>query len=163
MAKKYSKTYTHDEAVTILKGTPLFRDRVVGDLVDSVGEIDYDYMNAIADVCDEAGVPLFSYTHSWPRIDRQLIPDNYMLNASVESVEDAFDAIDQGWDVCITSDDIVEGTIINGKRVVTCPAQTRAGVTCASCKLCSKPRTSIIRFLIHGIARNKARKAVTSA
>lgn len=163
MAKKYSRSYTHDEAVAVIAGSPLFRDRVVGDLVDSVGNIDYDYMNSIAAVCDEAAVPLFSYTHSWPSIDRSRVPDNYMLNASVESVNDASDAIDQGWDVCITSDDIVEGTIINGKRVVTCPAQTRENVTCASCKLCSKPRTSIIRFLIHGIARNKARKAVTNA
>lgn len=163
MAKKYSKTYTHDEAVATLRGATLFRDRVVGDLVDSIGDIDYDYMESISDVCAELDIPAFSYTHSWSSIDHSRIPDNYMLNASVESVNDASDAIDQGWDVVITSDDIEEGTIINGKRVVTCPAQTRDGVTCASCKLCSKSRTSVVRFRVHGIATNKARAAISNA
>lgn len=162
MAKKFSRSYTRAEAVDTIKGATLFRDRVVGDLVND-GEIDYNYINEIAAVCDEANVPLFSYTHSWPVIERDRIPANYMLNASVESVQDAADAISQGWDVCITSDDIKEGTIINGRRVVTCPAQTRENVTCASCKLCSKPRKSIVRFLTHGIAKNKARKAIENA
>ena len=162
MATKYSKTYTHDEAVEKIKGATLFRDRVVGDLVNSIGEIDYDYMNEISAVCEEADVLAFSYTHSWDSIDISLVPHNYMLNASVESVEDAVVAIDQGWDVVITNDDIEEGSIINGKRVVTCPAQTRDGVTCASCKLCSKKRKSIVRFLVHGIAKNKARKAIAA-
>jgi len=38
-----------------------------------------------------------------------------------------------------------------GRTVFVCPAQTRKGVTCQSCQVCSRPnRTSIVGFLAHG-------------
>jgi hypothetical protein len=163
MAKKYARTYTIAEAVNKIKGAPLFRDRVVGDVVKD-GEIDYEYLTNIGIVCREANVPAFSYTHAWEQIDRERIPDNYVMNASTESVSEATRAISLGFPTVITNDNVREGEMINGKRVVTCPAQTRDNVTCATCKLCSKPqRAAIVRFLVHGIARNKARKAIDNA
>lgn len=160
MAKKFAKTYTIDEAVAKLRGAKLFRDRVVGDVVSN-GEIDYDYIENISIACSRAGVPAFSYTHAWESMNRNRIPDNYVMNASTESVSDATRAISLGFPTVITNDDVREGEMISGKRVVTCPAQTRDNVTCATCKLCSKPeRKALVRFLVHGIARNKARNAI---
>ncbi len=142
----------------------MLRDRVVGDIADINGDVDYDYLDAIAYVADAAGVPLFSYTHMWDKIDLDKLPPNYVMNASTESVADAERAVMLGFPTVITSDNVEEGAMIAGKRVVTCPAQTREGVTCQSCKLCSKPqRKSVVRFLVHGIARNKARKAIDNA
>ena len=162
MAKKYSKSYTHAEAAETLRGATMFRDRVVGDCSTADGLVDYDYINSIADVCAELDIPAFSYTHMWQDMDVTRIPSNYVMNASTESIAEAAMAVDLGFPTVITSDDIAEGTIINGKRVVTCPAQTRDNVTCATCKLCSKSRSSIIRFLVHGIAKNKARNAIAA-
>lgn len=45
-----------------------------------------------------------------------------------------------------------------GRRVVTCPAQTRDNVTCQSCGLCARKNRNgvIIGFLAHGASRRKA-------
>jgi hypothetical protein len=45
-----------------------------------------------------------------------------------------------------------------GRRVVVCPAQTRTGVTCLSCRLCARNRTSVVGFLSHGSQRKRADK-----
>jgi hypothetical protein len=43
-----------------------------------------------------------------------------------------------------------------GNKVVVCPAQTREGITCKTCQLCSRGnRSVIIGFLAHGYAKNK--------
>jgi len=68
-----------------------------------------------------------------------------------------------GFPVVVANDDLAEGEMIAGKRVVTCPAQTRDDVTCMSCGLCAKPhRAAVVRFLIHGMARKKAARAVSA-
>jgi len=39
---------------------------------------------------------------------------------------------------------------------MVCPAQTREGVTCATCKLCSRAnRSVIVGFIPHGGAKKK--------
>ena len=52
-----------------------------------------------------------------------------------------------------------------GRKVVTCPATYKDGITCASCKLCAEQRLLkngkervIIGFPAHGVAKNKAEK-----
>jgi len=165
MATKYAKDTSIEEAVNKVKGASLFRDRVVGDVADDAGMVDYAYIDAVALVGELADVPVFSYTHMYNDMDIERIPTNYVMNASTETVGDAARAIDLGFPTIITNDNVVDGDLINGKRIVTCPAQTRDDVTCKSCKLCSKPSTRkyVIRFLVHGIARNKARKAIENA
>jgi len=38
-----------------------------------------------------------------------------------------------------------------GRRVITCPAQLREGITCKTCRLCSRSdRTVVVGFLAHG-------------
>lgn len=163
MAKKYSSSWSMAQIYNKIKGAPLFRDRVVGDVMNG-DEVDYEYLRVIGVAAKAADVPVFSYTHAWANMDRSRIPDNYVMNASTESVSEATRAISLGFPTVITNDDVREGEMIAGKRVVTCPAQTRDNVTCATCKLCSKPqRKALVRFLVHGIARNKARTAIEKA
>lgn len=51
-----------------------------------------------------------------------------------------------------------------GRLVVVCPAQTREGVTCASCQLCANPtrRGVVVGFLAHGASRRAAEAIVTN-
>ena len=43
-----------------------------------------------------------------------------------------------------------------GNKIVVCPVQSREGVTCKTCKLCSRgDRSVIIGFRSHGYAKNK--------
>ena len=46
-------------------------------------------------------------------------------------------------------------TTPKGRRVVVCPAQIKDGVTCSTCKLCSKQRSFIVAFIAHGTQKKK--------
>lgn len=178
MADKYSRTMTREEVTAKLrerpknptrKVLPIVRDRVVGDVVtvgaDGAIVFDIDYVESIADVVTAENLTPFGYSHAWRRmtaddVDRTRA-SGYVLNASCETVGDVEEAIGMGLPATVANDDIAEGTMIAGKRVVTCPAQTRENVDCASCGLCAKPdRKAVIRFEIHGTAKRKAQASV---
>lgn len=51
-----------------------------------------------------------------------------------------------------------------GNRAVVCPAQYRAGITCASCGLCqARPEHIAIAFLAHGTSWRAAERAIAAA
>lgn len=173
MADTLSGYMTEDQAVAKAskgkaKDARWMRDRVVGDIVTADGAIDHAYVRFIARVAKRLDLKPFGYTHAMDRITRadvrKINATGYVLNASTETAEGAARAVSLGMPTTIANDDIPEGTIIAGKRVVTCPAQTRDGVSCATCGLCAKPqRAAIVRFRIHGTAARKARAAVHQA
>ncbi len=43
-----------------------------------------------------------------------------------------------------------------GRRVVVCPAIARDDVTCATCQLCQRQRSTIVGFPAHGSGKRKA-------
>ena len=43
-----------------------------------------------------------------------------------------------------------------GRRVVICPATQREGVTCATCQLCQRQRSTIVGFPAHGSGKRAA-------
>lgn len=145
------------------------RDRVVGDVITPEGILDRDYIAGVARVATENGLLAFGYTHAWRSFT---LPDlvwlrrlpGYVMNASTETIGDAKTALLAGLPVTIVNDDVPEGMMVAGKRIITCPAETRKDVTCASCGLCAKPdRSAIIRFTTHGTAASMARAAVAAA
>ena len=174
-AERHAKTVTRDDvAATLRKASPtarFLRDRVVGDVVtvDASGVVTFDlqYVETIGELAADAGLRAFGYSHAWRRMSpadvAAVAASGYVLNASCETVGDVADAIALGLPATIANDDVAEGTIINDRRVVTCPAQTRDDVTCASCGLCARPeRKSVVRFRIHGTARRKAAASVAA-
>lgn len=169
LADKYANEHNESSMTAVLskarKAARIVRDRVVGDLLDTDGNVDYAYMRAIAAAARVNGLRVFGYTHvPLERLDLDSVPENYVLNISTETPDGAAAAIRAGFDAVMVNDDIAEGTMIEGKRIVTCPAQTREGITCATCGLCSKKnRKSIIRFLTHGAGKRKAAQAVRKA
>ena len=177
LAQKYSRPWvSFDELrARLAKGLKpsarFLRDRVVGDVIADDGSVDHDYVGAIAALAHSFGLIPFGYSHAWRRFTREDIRRfqdiGYVMNASCETREDIREAINLGMPVTIASDHVDDGETFTApdgsvRRIVTCPAQTRESVTCASCGLCARGnRAAVVRFHIHGTARKRAEKAVT--
>lgn len=152
----------------------VMRDRVIGDLLDARGRIDIGHVLAIVSLARairrvRPGEPIVpgGYTHLWPRFTARMVrivrASGYVLNASCETLQDVQDALARGLPATIASDTVAEGTRIGGKRIVTCPAQRDARVTCMTCRLCYRwDRPTVPRFLLHGPAARLAREAVAA-
>jgi hypothetical protein len=51
-----------------------------------------------------------------------------------------------------------------GRKVVVCPAQKRQGVTCATCKLCSRgDRSVIVGFIPHGMSKKRVAQIASAS
>lgn len=170
LAVKHQAQMTEDEAYAKIAkgmkpGTRLMRDRVVGDIVTPDGQIDHGYVSMIASVAQRLGITAFGYTHAHaemtPEDAAKIADTGYVLNYSAETPAGVERAVSLGMPVVIANDDVEEGAMIAGRRVLTCPAQTHEGMDCARCGLCAKPqRKAVIRFLLHGAAVKRARRAV---
>lgn len=171
-AAKYSGTWTVKDAIDhvnnyAVRSARYLRDRVVGDVVGDDGQVDRDYIAAISAVGRGTDLTVFGYTHMW----KQFTPDDvafiqgegYVMNASTETEDDVLRALELGLPVVIVNDELEDGDLLVGRRIVTCPAEEREDVKCASCGLCAKPdRQVIVRFHPHGTAENKARAALAA-
>jgi hypothetical protein len=108
----------------------------------------------------------FTYTHKPPLLGRNaraIVDANvagFTVNLSANSLShaDELKSYDLGPVVSIVPEGTPEkGVTPKGHRFVICPAQTREGVTCSSCKLSSRSdRSVIVAFLPHGSASRKA-------
>lgn len=169
-ARRYSTSVSVEEATWKVRlgmepGARLLRDRVVGDVVTPEGTLDRGYIAGIAQVALDNALTAFGYTHAWRRFTLSdlawLRKSGYVMNCSTETPGAAATALLTRLPVVIVNDDVDEGSMIGDKRVITCPAEVRDDVTCASCGLCAKSdRQVIIRFTTHGTAVAKARLAV---
>lgn len=165
----FMRDWTVPELVAHLKSRPswpFLRDRVAGDVLklDSQ-EVDIDYLQMVIDVSRQVEMTPFGYTHAWKMVAEviELLDDGgYTMNASCDTTRDVEHAVDLGLPVTIVSDTLVDGDMVAGLRVVTCPFETR-GVQCKDCRLCIRPgarRKYIVRFHPHGTGIAKARAAL---
>lgn len=156
----------------------LWRHNQAGDLPGQGDEIDRDALGALVAVNAYADARGFTYTHKpllgdARRRNRRLIADcnksGFTINASANGLghadEIAAAAEAEGLRIPICSvvpaDAPASGLTPAGRRFIVCPAQQREGVTCASCRLCSRAdRSVIVAFRAHGAARRKAEKAI---
>lgn len=151
------------------RGARYLRDRVLGDVLNTRGRLDRGYITSVSQVARNVDVVPFGYTHAWRNFtgdDVAFMRDQgYVMNASTETLDDVEQAVGLGLDVAIVNDDLPDGTMIAGKRLVTCPNVTHPGVTCASCGLCAKPdRLALVRFFTHGSVgvRRRAQRTIAS-
>lgn len=110
------------------------------------------------------GGRVWTYTHRW----REVSPFAWGLIsvlASVETTEQAFDAIEKGYVPAITVDRFLKhrAHVREGLKIVPCPAQTK-GRTCAECRLCLEDnlppgKKVAVAFALHGQKQNRAREA----
>lgn len=150
--------------IEALPDNQLWRHNAAGDLPGKGNRINHRALARI--VRANKGKRGFTYTHKPPLFARnaraivQANEDGFTVNLSANSLShaDELKSYDLGPVVSIVPDGTPEsGTTPKGNKFVICPAQTREGVTCSSCKLCSRSdRSVIVAFLPHGSASRKA-------
>lgn len=155
LAKKYGKS-TKQAFARLLRDTPF--KAVVRHLVS--GDLTPDYIEeANAFHAERTDLEGYGYTHKWRDLTPTLF-EGWTMNASCETTKDVEKAIANGWQAVITSpsDDLLHGTRIAGRKVVTCPNQRTEAVKCSDCRLClsDTPTRPVIEFIMHGtsVAKN---------
>ena len=104
----------------------------------------------------------YTYTHRYSDFGVYDFPENLVVNASCDSVEDIHAAQALGWPTVTTTSatDTRKRWEQDGVTFLTCPAQT-AGLTCAQCRLCmKKDRKFTIAFRAHGTAKKRVKDVV---
>lgn len=111
------------------------------------------------------GGAVWAYTHRWREIGARLFHPHLAVLASVESGQDAAEAIRAGYVPALVVDTFhgkraqrVPG-LPRGWKVIPCPAE-RGARTCVECRLCFDTeklmgRKRAIGFELHGAQRNK--------
>lgn len=172
-AEKRASVMTVADAIreindTAPRSAKYLRDRVVGDVIGENGGLDRDYIAAISAVGRGTDLTVFGYTHAWKRFTPEDVAfiraEGYVMNASTETEAGVRQAIDLGMPVVMVNADLADGTMVAGRRLITCPAELREDVKCATCGLCAKPdREVIVRFTPHGTVVKRAHAALAAA
>jgi hypothetical protein len=108
-----------------------------------VGDCSTDYAAKIVSSAsrryqERHGKRVYTYTHAWRKVDRQSWRGVSVL-ASCEAPSHIADARARGYAAAIVVErfkDTKAYSLDNGEKVIPCPAQTKKGVTCETCKLC---------------------------
>lgn len=110
------------------------------------------------------GGKVWTYTHAWRTVSRSNWGMTSVL-ASVESASELKEAIKAGYApaLIVPYHDSPKASIINGVKMIPCPAQTKESVGCADCRLCMDAdglvkRNSGISFAAHGVKRTSLSK-----
>ena len=153
----------------------LFRHNIAGDIaIEGTSLVDVNRVDAIAkaiaDTNETVGNVLQGYTYTHCTIDinaSNIIHDaaskSFLINASCETVQEVKHAKSFGINAVIASIDPKEtAKELNamGMHGVQCPAQTKDGVSCDSCRLCARNRDVVVIFEVHGTASKKAAKVI---
>lgn len=161
------RVYGFDELLYLIRSLPpgsMWRHNVAGDLPsNNKTTIDASALRAIVEA--NSGRRGFTFTH-YDVLDnlanRQVIAEansnGFTVNLSANSLGHA-DALA---DLRIAPVTVVvpAGAIENvrtpkGRTVVICPINTHPGITCASCGLCSRQRSTIVGFPASGGLKHK--------
>lgn len=147
----------------------LWRMNVAGDLPHTDGIIDTEKMVRLVDAnINKRG---FTYTHHDPRkrknanIIRYANNFGFTINLSANNVSEVDALVDLRVGPVVTV--LPENQTSNlmtakGRTIVVCPATQRDDVTCATCKLCSVPKRSVVvGFPAHGVNKKKAEHIAT--
>jgi len=146
----------------------LWRHNQAGDLPGDGDKIDGVALAQLAKAND--GRRGFTYTHKPSRganlrAIRSANRDGFVVNLSANSIQHADKLAELGLPVAavVPQSSPDRFTTPAGNKVVICPAQRVAGLSCDKCRLCAKGnRTFIIGFRPHGTGARKV-EAITSA
>jgi len=156
---------TFCDTIADLPDGQLWRHNQAGDLPLRDGKIDGVAMIKLWTA--NSGKRGFTYTHhdmadaSNRRIVKQANRVGFTVNLSAESLleADKLHALGIGPVVTLIPEtDVKTLTTQAGNTVVVCPATYRDDVSCATCQLCQRQRSSIVAFPVHGTSKKKAHK-----
>ena len=148
------------KAIDSLTGSRPLRIHVSGDARTT--EAARTLASAAAFYTNKAGMPVWTYTHSWREVARSAWGGVSVL-ASVHSVGQAWRAIANGYApaMVVPKHESNKATTVDGLKLIPCPAQTTPTVKCTDCKLCWKDgwlhsQKAVITFAAHGGSKRKA-------
>jgi hypothetical protein len=144
------------ERVAALPDGELWRYAIAGDLPGRGGRVNRRELRQL--VRANRGRRGFTYSHKRGAAALAAIRDanaaGFTVNLSADDAGEADElaATGAGPVVVVVPEDAPErSTTPAGRPIVVCPAQTRDGVTCASCQLCQRvDRAVIVGFRAHG-------------
>lgn len=152
------------ETIEALPVGQLWRHNVAGDLPGHNENINAAMLGEL--VAANIGKRGFTYTHKTNN------PDNFQwikaanqwgftVNLSANNLEhaDQLAALEIGPVVTVLPIDAPKTTTTpNGRTVVACPATYLHHISCDTCQLCQRQRTTIIGFPAHGTGKAKAQR-----
>lgn len=157
------------EAITTLPQGQLWRHNQAGDLPGLNGAIDSQALGELVQA--SRGKRGFTYTHkpvlgsdAQAQSNREAVQQanqaGFTINLSGNNLEHADALCDLGIAPVATvlpSEQNTNCATPKGRKVVICPATQRENVSCATCKLCSVSRRSVIvGFPAHGTYKKQA-------
>lgn len=158
--------------VASLPAGQLWRHAVAGDL-PGVGEaLDRQRLRQLAEA--NVGKQGFTFTHKRleSSFDKACVSvankQGFTINLSADTLQQADERaqLEVGPVAVVLPSDAPHRGLRTpaGRPVVVCPAQTRPGATCASCRLCARPgRTGVVGFLAHGSMKRTVNKIVATS
>ena len=159
-------------SVRKLRARTLWRHNQAGDLPGSGGKIDVEALAQL--VSANRGKDGFTYTHynvTHNAANRDAVraanAGGFTVNLSGNNLTHADALADTGaGPVVVVLPSSVSGNqklaTPAGRVVVVCPATYRDDVTCASCGLCQRQRSSIVGFPAHGVSKRRVDALVTA-
>jgi hypothetical protein len=146
---------TFVDQIAALPDGQLWRHNQAGDLPGDGSTVDPVALGEL--VAANRGRRGFTYTHyrdseslAWVRHANAW---GFTVNLSANDLSDADMLADTGAGpvVVVLSSDQTDNTVTpSGRRVVVCPATQRDDVSCATCQLCQRQRSTIVGFPAHG-------------
>ena len=145
-----------------------FRHNQAGDLPGDNNQINASMLRQLSSAIASRALRAWTYTHkpltsSNLAAIREANASGFAVNLSADNLAEADRKASTGLPTVVILPRSAPATVYTpeGRKVVTCPAQTRPGATCASCMLCAKVnRSVIVGFRAHG---STARAAETIA
>ena len=141
--------------ITSLPDGQLWRHNQAGDLPGDGATVDPVRLGQL--VAANIGRRGFTYSHyrdgaslSWIKTANEY---GFTVNLSANDLHDADRLADTGAGpvvVVLPSTQTENTTTPAGRRVVVCPATQRDDVSCATCQLCQRQRSTIVGFPAHG-------------
>ena len=112
------------------------------------------------------GGSVWTYTHAWKNVSRELWGKDVSILASVDNKEELNAARAQGYAVCTVVPEFKNGAKVweeNGFKFLPCPAQINKDMTCVKCRLCFRDEflaknNYVISFAAHGTGTSKIKK-----
>jgi len=146
---------TFVDQIAALPDGQLWRHNQAGDLPGNGSTVDPVALGEL--VAANRGRRGFTYTHyrdadslAWVRHANAW---GFTVNLSTNDLSDADRLADTNAGpvvVVLSSDQTDNTTTPSGRKVVVCPATQRDDVSCATCQLCQRQRSTIVGFPAHG-------------
>jgi hypothetical protein len=155
------------DAISALPAGQLWRHNQAGDLPGLDNTINPAALEML--VSANKGRRGFTYTHKPPTADnlamiRSANAAGFTINLSANNLQHADELADTGAGpvaVVLPANAPAKTATPAGRPVITCPAQLRDDISCATCQLCARAnRPTIIGFLAHGTGAKKVEKII---